>query len=276
MIVLAVVAVLVLGALVLTYFQSRRTGEPFANPQFSRITGDGTTGLAAVSPERRIHRLYNPKKGLDASLEAQSRHECIDPVTAPIQGDAVSLEFTDSGNRIAFALHPALQVFHRNLFTVPLEGGTPVQILGELPGPVGISRDGTKAAIVRANRPLNRDEIWIADLKNGGERLITSRQYPTHLLSQASPAWSRDGKLARVSCRNQGQCRVLYLSADDRSGNGPGTPGAITPVAMGGGHRMDQRELGTRHRCQTPRFFVQADLVHRVPGRSQPAARERY
>jgi len=195
MTVLAVVAVLLLGALVLTYFQTRGSAEPFSDPQFSRVTGDGTTGLAAVSPDGEYIVYTTRKKGWTQLWRRKVGTSASTPVTAPILGDAASLEFTDNGHRLAFSLHPALQVFHRNLFTAPLEGGTPVQILGELTGPVGISRDGTKAAIVRANRPLNRDEIWIADLKNGGERLITFRPYPTRLLSQASPAWSRDGKL---------------------------------------------------------------------------------
>jgi Tol biopolymer transport system component len=186
---------LLLSALVLTYFQSRKASEPFAEPQFSRVTGDGTTGLAAISPNGEYIVYTTRKKGWTQIWRRKVGTSGSTPVIAPILGDAVSLEFTDNGNRLAFALHPALQTFHRNLFTVPLQGGAPVQILGELSGPVGISPDGTKAAIVRANRSLNRDELWIADLKQGGERLITWRQYPTHLVSQASPAWSRDGKL---------------------------------------------------------------------------------
>lgn len=195
MVVLAVVAVLLLGALALTYFQSRRTGEAFADPQFARITGDGTAGLAAISPDGEYIVYTTRKRGWTQLWKRKVGTSGSTPLIAPIQGDAVSLEFTGNGNRLAFALHPALQIFHRNLFTVPIEGGTPVQILGELTGPVGMSHDGTKAAMVRANRALSRDEIWIADLNNGGERMITSRQYPTHLHSQASPAWSRDGKL---------------------------------------------------------------------------------
>jgi len=216
MLVLAVVAVLVLGALALTYFQSRKTGEPFADPQFSRITGDGTTGLATVSPNGEYIVYTTRKKGWTQVWKRKVGTSASTPVTGPIQGDAVSLEFTDNGNRVAFALHPALQLFHRNLFTVPLQGGVPVQILGEVPGPVGISRDGTKAAIVRANRALNRDEIWIEDLKNGGERLITSRQYPTHLLSQASPAFSRNGKRLAFSVETKDSVGFyIYLQTID-------------------------------------------------------------
>ena len=142
-----------LGALVLTYFQTRGSAEPFSDPQFSRVTGDGTTGLAAVSPAGEYIVYTTRKKGWTQLWRRKVGTSASAPVTAPILGDAASLEFTDNGHRLAFSLHPALQVFHRNLFTAPLEGGTPVQILGELTGPVGISRDGTKAAIVRANRP---------------------------------------------------------------------------------------------------------------------------
>jgi serine/threonine protein kinase/Tol biopolymer transport system component/Tfp pilus assembly protein PilF len=236
MVVLAVVAVLVLGALALTYVQSRKAGEPFANPQFARITGDGTTGLAAVSPNGEDIVYTTRKKGWTQLWKRKVGTSGSSSLTAPIQGDAVSLEFTDNGNRVAFAIHPALQIFHRNLFTVPLEGGIPVQILGEVPGPVGISRDGTKAAIVRANRALNRDEIWIADLKTGGERLITSRQYPTHLLSQASPAWSRDGKRLAFSVETKDNVGFyIYLQTIDL-------------------------ETGQEHRVQSPRWQWVEDI----------------
>jgi len=191
----AALFLIALTAFVLLYVHARNASPPFSDPEFTRVTGDGNAGMTALSPDGQSIVYTTSSKGWTHFWKRKVGSAVSAALTPPMQGEIASLEFTANGSQVAFALQPTLDPYHGRLFLVPFGGGTPVEIMRALSGPVGLSHDGKRAALIRANRPLNRDEMWIADLSNGKETLLLSREYPERLSWQAPPVWSQDGKL---------------------------------------------------------------------------------
>jgi Tol biopolymer transport system component len=112
-----------------------------------------------------------------------------------LTGTISNLAFTDHGATIAFVNFPPKQPSNRELYTVPVSGGNPQQVLGTFSGPVGLSTDGRQAAFYESNVPAGTSELWIENTESGARRMLTAYKFPEHFETICKPTWSPDGKL---------------------------------------------------------------------------------
>lgn len=184
-----------LAGAIFSWNQHASRSAPFANPHFSKLTGDGTAQIAEISPDGHWVAYAASKSGKTYLWRREVGKSVSSPICPAVGGEITGLHFTADGSRVAFESYPTLQPFSRHLYSVPLMGGSLQQLLGKLTGPATVSPHGTQVALIRANKQLGRDELWISNLRDGTERLLTSRAYPERLAGETPPEWSSDEKL---------------------------------------------------------------------------------
>jgi eukaryotic-like serine/threonine-protein kinase len=191
----AAVAAILLCAVLGSWLLLRQQKTPFINPEFARLTGDGTAGVAAISPDGNYIAYTTAKRGHSNVWKRKVGSTVSVPLLSALPGVVSNLQFTRNGDRVAVEVHPVLQENDRRLLSVPLAGGQPETIADHSPGPVSMSPDGTEAVTFRANRTLNRDELWLLNIGTKRERILASWRYPARFVWLAPPAWSPDAKM---------------------------------------------------------------------------------
>lgn len=174
------------------YFRSRPV--PFLNPKVSKLTSNGIANLAVISPDARYVAYTVMQGGGNGLWLRDLRNSRSVELAHGLMGQVGGLAFTGNGTQISFVEYPAKQPSNRRLYTVPVSGGAPRQVLGTFPGPVSLSMDGKHAASFESNRPGGTDELWITDVASGARRRLAFYKYPERFAWRVTPAWSRDGK----------------------------------------------------------------------------------
>ena len=191
----AIACLLLAIAAIAIWWVARRPAAPFTNLKFTKLTSNGTAESAVISPDGKTV-VYTAMDGGGTAIWRRDLDSGRILKLVPRRSGIVSdLAFTDNGATVAFVLYPAKQPSNRELYTVPVSGGTAVRLLGTFSSPVGLSRDGRRAAFYESNVAAGTSELWIAETKTGARRRLTSYRFPDHLETICKPAWSPDGKL---------------------------------------------------------------------------------
>jgi eukaryotic-like serine/threonine-protein kinase len=199
-VIIAVAALLIIVAAARWYAGGRPA--PFANLKFTKLTTNGKADVAAISPNGKyVAYTSNEPGGMSLWLRETAKFAPV-RLTPPLPGMISNLDFTSNGTQVSFDNFPTEQPFNRQVYVVPLSGGPPQQVLGMFSGPVSLSKDGTRAAAVRANAAAERDELWIIDTTTGAERMVAQYVFPERFAWSSPPAWSPDSSL--LACAVEG------------------------------------------------------------------------
>ncbi len=155
-----------------------------------------------------------------AAVSAVAAPSPIPPVEVSVPFERLgSFALSHDGARIAFAAADVEDYYH--IFTVPAEGGPPVQVTSGASSDRSprFSPDGSHIAFV-SDRSGNAD-IWVAPASGGPPRQIT-----TDPGDDLEPEWSPDGRQI-VFSSNAGGARLLYLA--------PAAGGQTFPLSAGVG-----------------------------------------
>jgi Tol biopolymer transport system component/tetratricopeptide (TPR) repeat protein len=182
-------------AYALNWWHPAHQPAPFSSLKFTKLTSNGTASLAAISPNGRYVAYTTTEAGATEFWLRELSRPAPVRLTAPVLGEVTGLDFTRNGTQVTFVNYPSKQPSTRYLYTVPISGGPPKKLMGTFAGPVSLSFDGTREAFVKANRTLQQDELWIANVNARGERILATYKYPERFSWESRPAWSSDGKL---------------------------------------------------------------------------------
>jgi Tol biopolymer transport system component len=80
-----------------------------------------------------------------------------------------------------------------DLFRVPVNGGAPQRIVGDISGPAGLSPDGRQAAFIRLKPTSWEASLVVANTDGSGEFVVRTVQRP-NFFDETSVAWSSDGQ----------------------------------------------------------------------------------
>jgi Tol biopolymer transport system component len=166
------------------------------NVETRRLTGDGKTTQAAISPDGKV--LVYVK--LDGERESLWIKQILTDSSVPVQTSEQitsfnSLTFSPDGNFVYFnaegktAGPPAV-------YRVPTFGGIPNKVLTNA-YQISFSKDGSKIAFGRSDQVTTETSIHIANVDGSNERKLSSRTGKQFF--NALPSFSPDGKLVAVS-----------------------------------------------------------------------------
>jgi len=167
-----------------------------ANVETRRLTGDGKTTNAAISPDGKF-LVFSKLEGNGESLWIK---QILTDSNIPVQtsDDLVGfsdLAFSPDGNFVYFNGR-GKQVTPRTVYRVPTLGGTPTKVLSDT-GQIRFSPDGRSIAFGRFDAVSTETAIFIANADGTNERKLASRT--GRQFFNAAPVFSPDGKFLSTS-----------------------------------------------------------------------------
>ena len=207
----AVVALAVLAAAGYgVYSMLNRGGAvPFQNFTITKITDNGKSRSAAISPDGK-YILSEVVDGGKASVWL--RHVATNSDTqiiAAADAEYHNFVFSPDGNYFYFAKARTSAQDVYDLYRAPALGGTPEILARDVDSNVAVSPDGQIIAYERFNDPeVGKYQLLQANADGSGEKILANG---AAVLGHRQLSWSPDGKrLATADSVNQGPARLWY------------------------------------------------------------------
>jgi serine/threonine protein kinase len=189
---LAAVVVLAAAALAAYKFLPRGNSLNLQNMQIAKLTDSGKADRVAISPDGR-YIVYVLVDGEKQSLWVRNVATKSDvQVLAPDEINFAGVSFSPDGNYIYFTRSDKSTNLYNFLYSMPVLGGSPRQVLRDIDSPVSFSPDGKQFAFMRGVPDKNVIEIRIANADGSGDHLLAS--LPSIVIFLYGVAWSPDGK----------------------------------------------------------------------------------
>jgi Tol biopolymer transport system component/DNA-binding winged helix-turn-helix (wHTH) protein len=168
---------------------SKLIGTPEKHRAVQRITSNGQTKIAAISPDGQF-LAYVLDKGERESLWLKDIAAEGDSVLTPsdFDGPISSLAFSPDGDQVYY-------MCRTGLYRVSKFGGKAILIVEKVSGRtnISVSPDGREVAFLRWSVDGNEVDLIIANLDGSGERVLAASRMPDYFYSRVS--WSPDGRL---------------------------------------------------------------------------------
>ena len=253
----AAIVVLVLGGGL--YFLTSQREQPVApsasgpslqDLQVIQLTTSGNAERPAISPDGKyVVYVQQPAGSATSSsvwirqVATPSNVQIVPPDPRGIWG----LTVTPDSTFVDYVVGGGIA--RRDLWRVPLLGGTPKKLLDGVDSPIGWSPDGRHMAFVRANLQGGSSSLVVAEADAGNQRELAVRSNPAAFdsLSLTSrpdfrPAWSMDGRVIAVpgSVRTAGAFQQQIVLVDAATG-----AEQAQPVPGGTGSGLDWLDAGS-------------------------------
>jgi serine/threonine protein kinase len=224
---IGVLAVLILGSAFGGYTLLQRTQHvPFEKISIENLTNNGKVSRAALSPDGKYLLHVLQEDGAQALLLRHIPTGSTTQVVAPAAARYSGLTFSPDGNYIYFVRRDEGNEEEETLYSSPVLGGTPRQVLEDIDSPVAFSPDGQKFAYLHQHGSTLGTDLFVA--KSDGTRdhaIFEHRQIRTDSLTLA---WSPDGKTIVIPVVQPTDKDLSgYLTVDTASGK-TGLVGATT------------------------------------------------
>lgn len=196
------------------YTRQARPAAHFRNIKLTRITSEGNVKNVAVSPDGKYiaySLLENGKPSLwTKHLATDSRVQ----IAAPVAAAVLNPQFFSHDGGYVFYTQFDEQNSLGALFQIPVLGGTPKKILGDVPNPVALSRDGEQVAFERFHSGApSQYELWLAKSDGTGERMLCVVSDPSWF--GGGVAWSPDARTIAAGYGDQDGGEHMTVAAVD-------------------------------------------------------------
>ena len=224
------------------------------NMQISRLTDSGKASQVAISPDGR-YIVYVLRDGGRQSLWVRNVATKSDvQVLPPDEIAFAGVSFSPDGNYIYFTRSDKSTTLFNFLYSMPVLGGTPRQVLRDIDSPVAFSPDGKQFAFMRGVPDRNVTEIRIANADGSSDHLLAS--VPSLVVFMFGVAWSPDGKTIAAPILQKGsdiRWALDTINVADGSVNElfSGREGIGRPAWLPDGSALLMNiQLLEEHRCQ--------------------------
>jgi len=173
------------------------------NMEITKLTDSGKASLVAISPDGQ-YVVYVKRDGEQQSL--WMRHVATKSDVQVLAPDGVKfsgLSFSPDGNYIYFARSDKNIELYSYLYSMPVLGGSPRQLLRDIDSPVSFSPDGKQFVFERGVPEANAVQLRIAAADGSAERLLA--QIPAFASFMFGASWSPDGKRVATSLLQRGK-----------------------------------------------------------------------
>jgi serine/threonine protein kinase len=214
--VVVVLLLIAAGYALRSLFRAKPSPDPFQNFTITRVTDNGESIEAAISPDGKYILSVveeNGKRGLVLThLPTNSNTQVV--TTGSEYYSAPS--FAPDGNYFYFLAAKNDNVDISNLLRAPVLGGTPQLVAPNVAVRVSFSPDGKRIVYGRENSPeVGKFQMLIADANGSNEKVLmtipqTELGHPGFL----SLAWSPTGKLIALTANpSKNPHRILLIDA---------------------------------------------------------------
>jgi eukaryotic-like serine/threonine-protein kinase len=190
---------------------------PFQSIKLTRLTNNGKTIHAAISPDGKYVAYVMSDAGQQSlwlrQVSAANDKQIIPPAHVGYWGAT----FAPDGNNLYYVIKAQGQ---GGVFRIPILGGTPVKILSdEIDSEISFAPDGKRFAYLRGDYPQKGESgLFIANADGTGVRELAARKPPEYFIPifYAAPSWSPDGQL--IACplaRGIGGMNLIAVRVQD-------------------------------------------------------------
>jgi serine/threonine protein kinase len=186
---LALIAVLI--AIGMAAWQLWPRPKPFAAISVAQITNTGTLDKIALSRDGKFLAEVKNDNGQHTVWVRNIVTNTDTEILSAFPGDYLGVTFSPDANYLYFTRGTPDNSFIARIYTMPLFGGTPRQLVLDVDSPPSLSPDGNQFVYLRwtPDRKDQYSEIHLADKDGNHDQVI----YRSPAKAEA-PEWSPDGK----------------------------------------------------------------------------------
>jgi eukaryotic-like serine/threonine-protein kinase len=190
----AVAAIVLAAAAIGAYkFLNRSRGFNLQAMQLNKLTESGKATDVAISPDGHFV-VYVLRDGEQQSLWVRNVATKSDvQVLAPEVVEFNGVTFSPDGNYIYFVRSDKTTDSYAYLYTMPMLGGAPRQLIRDIDKAVDFSPDGKQFVFLRGDPTREVVELHIAQADGSGDRLLATLPCVS-VRFIAGASWSPDGK----------------------------------------------------------------------------------
>jgi len=193
---LAILLIVITGVSVrrLMNRSTRDSGSEKADLQIHKLTNRGNVALVAISPDGRFLAYALREKGgfglWTRAVDSQSEVQILPVEPSDFRG----LTFSPDGSQIYFSRALPVSRLERNLYSIPILGGSPRLLIKGVDCPIRFSPDGKQFVFVRKDLASNTAKVLLAHSDGSDERVLASYEEAGGAW-QNGASWSPDGKV---------------------------------------------------------------------------------
>jgi serine/threonine protein kinase/Tol biopolymer transport system component len=199
--------------------QSYRQSDRRPDMKVSRLTSNGKTWSASISPDGRYAVYVMESEGKPSIWVRQiSTSSNVQIVPAAEDTTYASTVFSRDGEYVYY-LFKDKNTPQGALYQIPVLGGTPRKILTNISSAITFSPDGKRISFMRDDTAASgEDQLIVVNADGTDERKLTSRKGDI-FFSYGGPAWSPDGKtIVSASGSYKGGFHLSVIAVDADTG----------------------------------------------------------
>jgi Tol biopolymer transport system component len=187
--------------------------------RLTRLTSDGSTTFAALSPDGRyLARIVREKAGYSLRVMQIATGSDV-PILPPSPAEFVDLRFSPDGEYVYFVRFDPGSTVYASLHQVPTLGGTSRQLVFDIDTGVAFSPDGKRIAFIRFAPQREEAALLVADADGTNEhRLVVLEWKRSESFTRTTPAWSPDGRRIATVTGAGGPFDVRVVTVEESSG----------------------------------------------------------
>ncbi len=165
---------------------------PFEHFSIENLTNNGHVSLAAISPDGKYLLDVHDENGLQSLWLRHIQTGSNTQVVTPAATRYSSLMFSPDASYIYFVRRDEAEHTISILYSAPVLGGTPKELIKDVDSPISFSPDGKKFVYLREHHDTPNFDLLMANVDGTPDHAVFSNQ--TLLTDSAVPAWMPDGK----------------------------------------------------------------------------------